>query len=264
LLVGALSTAALAAAPPPDSGDFALDQKAWRAWRLERLTSDTSWLTLIGLDWLEEGDNRLGSADDARLQLPADKAPARAGVLRLEDGVVTLVPEAGVPLTANGEPVSGPLKLSTDADGDPTLLELGPLNFYVLVRGERIGLRIRDREAALRLHFPGLDYFDADPQYRVSARFEANPPGTTVPMVDVLWIVGDVPSPGRVTIGYVLTGDAQADETRRPGSAGHGKVLQARTAVEPGEAFGGNNFTDEIAFFPVLYGPVVATAMSSG
>jgi len=241
-IAGALASAVLAAAPPPDTGDFAHDEAAWRAWRLERLTSETSWLTLIGLDWLEEGDNLLGSAEDARLRLPAGKAPAKAGVLRLEDGVVTLLPEEGVALTANGEPVSGPMRLASDADGDATLLELGPLNFYVLVRGDRIGLRIRDREAKLRLEFPGLEYWDADPGRRVTARFEANPPGTTVPMVNVLGIVDDVPSPGKVTIPlegteYTLTalddtGDGRlflivGDETNGRETYGGGRYLYA-------------------------------------
>lgn len=247
LLVGALSTAALGAAPPPDTGDFARDQEAWRAWRLERLTSETSWLTLIGLDWLEEGDNLLGSADDARLRLPADKAPARAGVLRLEGGVVTLLPEPGVALTANGEPVTGPMRLASDADGDATLLELGPLNFYVLVRGDRVGLRIRDREAKLRLEFPGLDYFEADPAYRLTARFTPNPPGTTVKMVNVLGIVDDVPSPGTVTItldgrDHTLTavddtGDGRlflivGDETNGRETYGAGRYLYADEPVD--------------------------------
>jgi len=69
-----------------------------------------------------------------------------------------------------------------------------------------------------------------------------------------------IQSTGRVSFAYVLTGDAQTDETSRQGLSGLGKVLQARTAVEPGEAFGVNIVTDEIAFFPILYWPVVATA----
>jgi len=69
-----------------------------------------------------------------------------------------------------------------------------------------------------------------------------------------------IQSTGRVTFGYVLTGDAQTDEISRMGLSGLGKVLQARTAVEPGEAFGVNIVTDEIAFFPILYWPVVASA----
>ncbi len=73
-----------------------------------------------------------------------------------------------------------------------------------------------------------------------------------------------IQSTGRVTFGYVLTGEAQTDEASRQGLAGLAKVLQARTAVEPGEAYGVNIVTDEIAFFPILYWPVVATAQPLG
>jgi hypothetical protein len=64
----------------------------------------------------------------------------------------------------------------------------------------------------------------------------------------------------KVTFAYVLTGDAGIDATSRQGLTGLGKVLVARTAVEPGEPFGVNIVTDEIAFFPILYWPVVANA----
>jgi hypothetical protein len=69
-----------------------------------------------------------------------------------------------------------------------------------------------------------------------------------------------IQSTGRVSFAYVITGDAQTDATSRQGLAGLGKVLAARTAVEPGEAFGVNVVTDEIAFFPILYWPVLASA----
>lgn len=65
---------------------------------------------------------------------------------------------------------------------------------------------------------------------------------------------------GKVTLGYVMTGDASADDTSRLGLTGLGKVLSARTAIEPGEPFGVNVVTDEIAFFPILYWPVLANA----
>ena len=65
---------------------------------------------------------------------------------------------------------------------------------------------------------------------------------------------------GKVTLGYVLTGDPSADDTSRLGLTGLGKVLAARTAIEPGEPFGVNVVTDEIAFFPILYWPVLASA----
>jgi hypothetical protein len=60
----------------------------------------------------------------------------------------------------------------------------------------------------------------------------------------------------KVTLGYVLTGDAATDEISRRGLIGLGKVLTSRTAVEPGEPIGVNILSDEIAFFPILYWPV--------
>jgi Domain of unknown function (DUF4159)/Aerotolerance regulator N-terminal len=64
----------------------------------------------------------------------------------------------------------------------------------------------------------------------------------------------------KVTFGYVLTGDNDTDEVSRNGLIGLGKVLTVRTAVEPGEPFGVNIVTDEIAFFPILYWPVLPNA----
>ncbi|MFA5951454.1 MAG: DUF4159 domain-containing protein [Hyphomicrobium sp.] len=65
---------------------------------------------------------------------------------------------------------------------------------------------------------------------------------------------------GNVTLGYVLTGDATTDQTSRAGLSGLSRVLATRTAVEPGEPMGVDIVKDEIAFFPVLYWPVVENA----
>jgi Domain of unknown function (DUF4159)/Aerotolerance regulator N-terminal len=64
----------------------------------------------------------------------------------------------------------------------------------------------------------------------------------------------------RVTLGYVMTGDDRVDEISRLGLDGLGRLLAVRTAVEPGRPMGVNILTDEIAFFPVLYWPVLADA----
>ncbi len=66
----------------------------------------------------------------------------------------------------------------------------------------------------------------------------------------------------KVTFGYVLTGNPEADEISRAGLTGLGKVLSMRTAVEPGDPIGVNITSDEIAFFPILYWPVPADAQT--
>ncbi len=65
-----------------------------------------------------------------------------------------------------------------------------------------------------------------------------------------------------VTLGYVVTGDAETDRASRMGLTGLGKILTARTAVEPGEPSAVNIATDDVAFFPILYWPVLASAQA--
>ncbi len=71
-------------------------------------------------------------------------------------------------------------------------------------------------------------------------------------------------STNKVTIAYVRTGDASADDTSRMGLRGLGRELSRRTSVEPGDPYAVNIDTDEIAFFPILYWPVLANAQALG
>src|SRR5690606_29231690 len=64
----------------------------------------------------------------------------------------------------------------------------------------------------------------------------------------------------KVTFGYVLTGDSETDNVTRLGLSGLGRVLAARTAVEPGEPLPIDIDTDELAFYPILYWPVLPDA----
>lgn len=69
-----------------------------------------------------------------------------------------------------------------------------------------------------------------------------------------------IQSTGKVTFGYVLSGDRVTDETSRQGLLGLAKVLETRTAVEPGEPVGVDISKDEVAFFPLIYWPVLPSA----
>ena len=62
---------------------------------------------------------------------------------------------------------------------------------------------------------------------------------------------------GEVTLAYVLTGDAGVDATSRAGLSGLSRVLTARTAIEPGAPLGIDIVRDEIAFFPIIYWPLL-------
>jgi hypothetical protein len=65
---------------------------------------------------------------------------------------------------------------------------------------------------------------------------------------------------GRVAFGYVLTGDPAVDQTTKAGIMGLNKRLNERTSIDPAEPVGLNMATDELAFYPIIYWPVVDTA----
>ena len=57
-------------------------------------------------------------------------------------------------------------------------------------------------------------------------------------------------------LAYVVTGNAQIDETSRAGLYGLSRYLENRTALEPGPPIGVRIDQDELSFFPLLYWPV--------
>jgi hypothetical protein len=194
LLAAALMTGS-ATPPPADSSAHRREIEQWRARRLERLESPEGWLTLVGLSWLEPGKNAVGSDAGNRVVLPAGKAAPFVGTLdRAGDGVTFhAAPGAGV--TSNGAPVTT-LVLRSDKDGEPTALSLGTLTFYLIARGDRLGVRVKDSESPARRGFHGLEYYAIDPKWRVEARFEPYSPPKKVAIPNILGSVDQEDCPG--------------------------------------------------------------------
>jgi uncharacterized protein (DUF1684 family) len=195
----AFVTACHKPAPPATTVDRATyenDIKKWQSERLASLTKDDGWLTLAGLYWLNEGENKFGSDPKNAVVLPKDKAPGVAGSLWLEKGHVRLVALPRVEITADGKPATT-LDLKDDNDDNgPTILKFGSLLISVIKRGERIGVRVKDTDSQTRREFKGLDYYPIDPRWRIEARFEPYQPAKTIPITNVLSMTDDEISPG--------------------------------------------------------------------
>ncbi|MGH2445124.1 MAG: DUF1684 domain-containing protein [Candidatus Limnocylindria bacterium] len=164
--------------------------EAWRRERYAALRRDIGWLTLAGLGWLKPGVNRVGA--DARNDVILPSGPALAGVVTISDGVATV---DGQFVHRDG-PVDG-LRLVTDHDGEPTMLELGSLRMCVIERGGRLALRTWDLESSARAQFDGIEHWPVDPAWRLAGRFEPVA-DRILPVPDVLGMVEDEPSPGDV------------------------------------------------------------------
>ena len=156
------------------------DLAAWRTQHVADLLKPDGWLSLVGLEWLQPGDNSVGSAPDNKIRLST--GPAHLGILHLQGNSVALnPPSSGFPqgLLVDGKPAQSQ-RLHTDPDrGDKTnpRMTIGTLNMYVVNRGERFALRIKDAKSAALIGFHGLKWYAPDSAYRVRARWiPYNPP----------------------------------------------------------------------------------------
>jgi len=71
----------------------------------------------------------------------------------------------------------------------------------------------------------------------------------------------DVPQSALETkLAYVVTGNAEVDSISKAGLAGLTLFLAQRTALEPGDPIGLDISRDELAFYPLIYWPIVPGA----
>ena len=156
----------------------------WKAQRFERLRRDDGWLTLVGLYWLEPGENRFGTDRGNAVVFPQGSAPGYLGSFDLKDGQVRVRVAPGAEVTQQGEPVRE-MVLQSDAAGSPTILQHGTLKFHAIQRGARFGIRLKDSQSKALREFQGMDYFPIDPSWRVTARFEPYAPPRTITVPNV-------------------------------------------------------------------------------
>jgi len=169
----------------PDSREKDAWQKDlldWRAKHVAELQKPDGWLSLAGLEWLQPGDNSFGGAADNKIHL-AGATAAHLGVLQLNGQTVRLVePAGGFPkefLVAGAVAKSQELRTDADKDTNAAHLNIGTLNMYVIRRGDRFALRVKDSKSQALLGFHGLKWYAPDPAYRVTAKWiPYNPPKT--------------------------------------------------------------------------------------
>lgn len=167
----------------------------WQQKRAEGLKKEDSWLSLVGLFWLRDGENRIGSDTAANSVVLPATTPRSVGALVLRDDKVTLHPVA--PMTIDEKPVTGPVELSDDtAQAGPTIVKVGTVRFNIIKRGDRHGVRVRDANAKTRTEFAGLEYFPIDPKWRVEARLEPHEAPKIIPITDVTGMTTEYTSPG--------------------------------------------------------------------
>jgi uncharacterized protein (DUF1684 family) len=168
------------------------------------LKSDTGWLTIAGLFFLNQPRTTFGSDPANDIVLP-DGAPAQAGSFDLHDGKVSLEAAPGVSFRLGDKSITeGELK--SDGQGPPDRLGLGDLQLWVHMSGDRPSIRLRDKNSKLRKEFRGTSWFPINETYRVEAAYQPYDKPKTIQVPNILGDIDAMNVPGIVS--FTLNGEA--------------------------------------------------------
>jgi uncharacterized protein len=151
--------------------------RAWRQTRVAALTSETGWLTVTGLRWLHDGSNTFGR--DKSNQIVLADGPDRAGRVEVSGTTATLL--------------MGSTRRVLAADSDDGF-SVGHLRLFLLRRGDKFALRLKDPLSQARKNFHGIEYFPIRIDYRVNARWVPDP--RQLPILNIIGQTEMNDSPG--------------------------------------------------------------------
>ena len=208
----------------------------WHKKRVEDLKSENGWLNLAGLLWLEEGENTFGGDGENDIVFPKDRSNAALGKFVLKDGIVTLVANKDAGIFNGDEPVEN---LQIFPSKKPVVLKHKTLRWFIIQRGDKYAVRLRDLDSPQLKAFKGIDTYPIQTDWKIKAKFEPTT-GKKIAITDITGRTAEQESPG--TLVFAVKGkeyrlDAVgsekslfiifADETNKKHTYGSGRFLYA-------------------------------------
>lgn len=144
------------------------EMAAFRQIRIDSLKHENGYLNLSGLFWLKEGENTIGADPKNDFNFPAEHSDSFLGKIVLNNGVVRFKSSQANQVFSSGQAVS---EMIIFQDKKVVVLEHKSLRWFIIKRGEKYALRLRDLDGEYVRNFKGITYFPLDPSWRIVAKF---------------------------------------------------------------------------------------------
>ena len=177
---------------------FVESELKWRSERDQRMRSETSWLTIAGLFWLDEGENSFGTGTENNIILPENSSLPYAGEFIVHNNKVKIIANKTAHIQHKGKMIKE-MVMQSDQNGEPDIIEMGDLKMWVIDRGERLAIRLRDLNSELYIKYKGLTYFPPNRKYRINGKLIPFQEAKTVTLQTVLGTETHMMSPGYVS-----------------------------------------------------------------
>lgn len=185
--------------PPIDLAAYNQEIETWHSNRVEELKGPKGYLNLAGLLWLNDGINTVGSGPSNSIVFPEGKAPERVGFYLLRDNSVTFESAPDAKITSNGKPVKKLVAFHPDSASKAPAMNYGSLEWFVIKRDNKFGVRLRDFENPALLEFKGIERYPVDAAWRLEATFSTTDSSRRIPITNVLGQTTLQESPGTLT-----------------------------------------------------------------
>jgi uncharacterized protein (DUF1684 family) len=129
----------------------------WRSQQETRLRADDGWLTVVGLWWLHNGENTIGSGATKDIQLPSGY-PENFGTISLQGDHISLVVShtENVWIDDTVAIAAQSYTLLNDETKNKTLVNIdNRISFFIIKRSDNFGVRVKDKESEIRQNFKG-------------------------------------------------------------------------------------------------------------
>jgi uncharacterized protein (DUF1684 family) len=217
------------------SPEYAAEIDDWHLKRIENLKKPSGWLNLVGLYWLEEGENSFGSGKENNIVFPP-KAPIKLGSFIKSDSVIMFVSDPDAEVIMNHQRIFE-IKMNNDLVENTTILEYGSLRWFLIKRGDKYGIRLRDLEADLLSEFEGIERFPINPKWKMDAKFIPYQEPKEISIPTILGTIDTEISPG--TLEFLVDGNSYSLE---PVSAGKRLFVVFADLTSGEETYGAGRF----------------------
>jgi len=224
--------------------------EAWHQKRIKSLKSETGWMSLAGLFWLNEGENSFGSAKDNDIIFPEDM-PKYMGTFALQDSAVTINVKENIPVLNDSIPVRQ-LLLVDDNHENTTELSYHNYLWYIIKRQDKYGIRLKNREHPRLKSFTDIERYPVDIKWRIKAHLQKYDVPKMVKVSNVLGQLEELECPGKLVFKidgrefsidpFLSSGGKRywilfGDKTNEIETYGAGRYLYIDAADENGDTY---------------------------
>jgi uncharacterized protein len=166
----------------PDA-DYNLGIESWRASLEAEIRRDDGPVALVGLFWLQDGVNTVGSSRDCTFCLRRP-APRLIGAFDFHARQLKFRADLGQVAEVDGRAVAPGASSQLRTDTAPSQIRLGEITMVPIEFGGRIGVQVWDRSRLMLADRPIRNWFGIDNRFRVVATYTPYPTPVKISIPD--------------------------------------------------------------------------------